>query len=56
MFVIGVLFNRLNYASGRDGILPKFLGSVHIHYKTPIPAVIFHVSDNVGIQVHDSAA
>lgn len=46
-----VLFNRLNYASGRDGFLPKCLGSIHLHYKTPILGVIFHVSDNVGIQV-----
>ena len=37
------LFSRLNYASARDGMLPKFLASIHTRYKTPVPALLFHV-------------
>ena len=44
--------NRLNYASGRDGLLPKCLGSIHVHYKTPIPALMYYVRDNAWIKAH----
>jgi len=34
---------RLNYAAARDGMYPKFIASIHRQYKTPVPALIFHV-------------
>ncbi|XP_065915999.1 b(0,+)-type amino acid transporter 1-like isoform X2 [Dysidea avara] len=35
---------RLNYASAREGMLPKFLASIHTRYKTPVPALLFHAT------------
>ena len=36
--------SRLTYVAGRDGMLPALFSGLHTDYKTPIPAILLHVS------------
>ena len=39
--------SRLIFGAARDSLLPDFLSGLHVKYKTPIPALIFLVGNDV---------